>query len=120
MKGKPVLICLFIRPPGSVCEPLSCLREPISIIIYKEGQPCFNPPEICLEDGFGCIKTNPGNIAMHGYEINNLFLLILNDIVLEQQVKEPTRSICIYLIWSCLHSPNSFLVFQLYLRIVYV
>ena len=48
----------------------------------------FNLPDICWEGGLGRIKTSPA----YGNEINNLFIDILNDFALEQQVKEPTRS----------------------------
>ena len=61
----------------------------------KEGPSCrvvlardFNLPGICWEDGLGCIKTS----LAYGNEINNLFINILNDFALEQQVKEPTRN----------------------------
>ena len=94
-KAKPVYICSFYRPPGSACECLHCLRESIYKIINKEGPSCrvvlagdFNLPDICWEDGLGCIKTSPA----YGNKINNLFINILNDFALEQQVKEPVRS----------------------------
>ena len=54
----------------------------------------FNLPDICWEDGLGCIQTSPA----YSYEINNLFLDILNDFALEQQVKEPTRNTHIYIL----------------------
>ena len=87
-KGKMVYICSFYRPPASTCEPLHCLRESIFKLINKEGPSCrvvlagdFILPDICWEDGLGCIQTSPA----YGYEINN-------DFALEQQVKEPTRN----------------------------
>ena len=49
----------------------------------------FNLPGICWEDGLGYIKTYS---PVYGNKINNLFIDILNDFALEQQVKEPTRS----------------------------
>ena len=90
-----IYLLILYRPPASTCEPLHCLRESIYKIINKEGPSCrvvlagdFNLPDICWEDGLGCILTSPA----YGYEINNLFFDILNDFALEQQVKEPTRS----------------------------
>ena len=49
----------------------------------------FNLPGICWEDGLGYIKTYS---PVYGNKINNLFIDILNDFALEQQVKEPTKS----------------------------
>ena len=65
-KAKSVHICSFYRPPGSACEPLHCIRESIYKIINKEGPPCrvvlagdfINLPDICWEDGLGCIKAS--------------------------------------------------------------
>ena len=48
----------------------------------------FNLPDICWEDELGRIKIRPA----YGNKINNLFINILNDFTLEQQVKEPIRS----------------------------
>jgi len=93
-KGKPVYICSFYRPPGSSCETLHCLRESLYKIVNREGSSCrivlagdFNFPDIYWEDGVGCIRTNPA----YGCECKELFLDLLNDFALEQQVKEPTR-----------------------------
>ena len=83
-------ICSFYRPPGSACEPLQYLRESMYKIIDKEGPSCrvmlagdFNLPDICWEDGLGYVKTR----SVYGSKINNLFINILNDFALEQQVK---------------------------------
>ena len=54
----------------------------------------FNLPDICWEYGpelnwrYQKFKTS----SAYGYENNSSFLDILNNFVLRQQVKEPTRS----------------------------
>ena len=92
--GETLFICSFYRPPDGNIKPVEDLKSTLlslglatncnnNIIIAGD----FNFPSIVWDDGIGYVEPNP----TYGREINSLFLDIINEFGLEQQVNEYTR-----------------------------
>ena len=90
-KTKTLYICSFYRPPDSDMYPIIQLNESLTKLSNREPMVLvggdFNFPDIAWIDGYGTIRPNPA----YGFEINNLFLSIIDDNNLEQLVHKPTR-----------------------------
>ena len=88
--GEPISICSFYRPPDNNGNPMEDLKTALSMVtnvnnIILAGD--FNLPSIIWKDGIGQIGVNP----VYGREVNSMFLDIVNEFGLEQQVYECTR-----------------------------
>ena len=92
-KSKPIYVCSLYRPPGSSPEPLFELNDILTTIHESSVSPeillagDFNLPDLRFEDGIGYVNRNP----TYGYEINSLFVEIMNNYGFEQLVTQPTR-----------------------------
>ena len=89
LRGHPLYLCLYYRPPNSGAQPITQLNKSLSRLYNRNSSPNlilagdFNLPDTEWQDG-------------HGYplimsEINTLFLDMVNEYGLEQCVNEPTR-----------------------------
>lgn len=92
--GETLFICSFYRPPGGDIRTMEEFKSAFlslglavnlnsNVIIAGD----FNFPSIVWEDGIGYTEANP----TYGTEINSIFLDIINEFGLEQQVSEHTR-----------------------------
>ena len=92
---EPCLVCSFYRPPDALSNPILSLKEALQHISRTKGNQSniilagdFNFPSIEWSDGIGHVKPGP----TYGAEVNNLFVDVINDFSLEQQILEPTRN----------------------------
>ena len=82
--------CLLIyRPPDALSSPILSLKEALQHISGTKGNQTntilagdFNFPSIEWSNGIGRVKPGP----TYGTEVNNLFVDVINDFSLEQQV----------------------------------
>ena len=91
---KPLYVCSFYRPPTSTLDPILELNESLNKLFEKHRGPSniilagdFNLPSIMWIDGCGTLNTDP----TYGFEINSLFLDLINNFGLEQLIQNPTR-----------------------------
>ena len=95
VSNESCFVCSFYRPPDALSSPIISLKEALQHISRTKGNQTniilagdFNFPSIEWSNGIGHVKPGP----TYGAEVNNLFVDVINDFSLEQQVFEPTRN----------------------------
>ena len=93
-QGEAIYICSFYRLPNGDDKPIEELKSALAVLGLRNN--CsnnmiiagdFNFPSIVWEDGIGHVESCP----TYGRELNNVFLDVVMEFCLEQQVFENTR-----------------------------
>ena len=87
--GEPIVIGSFNRLPENNADPIEDLKTALSILTLNHLILArdFNLPSITWKDGIGQTELNP----TYAREVNSMFLDMVNEFGLEQQVYECTR-----------------------------